>query len=153
MREVPESSVPASTGSKTITAETRTFEADRVEAANIDEWIGTVGRQWGENERAIFAARLCVAELFANVIEHGEAQAGRDHITVTLTRCTDGIGVEFLDTCARFDPTARVIAEQPDPRGSAAISGRGLMLIRAYTKELAYHNDGKYNHITLKIAR
>jgi anti-sigma regulatory factor (Ser/Thr protein kinase) len=63
------------------------------------------------------------------------------------------MGVEFLDAGARFDPTGRVIAEQSDSAGSSAISGRGLMLIRTYAKELAYRHDGTYNRVTLKIGR
>ena len=86
--------------------ETRVCEIDRGEVAKVDEWIEAVGRKWGESERTTFAARICVAELFANVIEHGNAKSDRDHITVTLTRRHDGIGIEFLDTCAPFDPTA-----------------------------------------------
>ena len=103
------------------TTETRIFEIDRNEVARADEWIEALGRRWGESPRTIFGARICVAELFANVIEHGIAKSDRDRITVTLARRHDGIGIEFLDTCARFDPSA-VTAPAP----SNSISPRQL---------------------------
>jgi anti-sigma regulatory factor (Ser/Thr protein kinase) len=143
--------VPSLTANENMTAETRTFEVDRDDAGKIDEWIETVGRRWGENQRTIFGVRLCIAELAANVIEHGIAKPGRDRIIVTLTRCSDGIGIEFLDSRARFDPTSAAVLEQPGSVHSVATKGRGLMLIRAYAKDLAYRYDGTYNRVTLRI--
>jgi anti-sigma regulatory factor (Ser/Thr protein kinase) len=134
-----------------MTVETQTFGVDRADAPKIDAWIETVGRRWGENQRTMFGARLCVAELAANVIEHGAAKADRDHIIVTLTRCRDGIGIDFLDSCAPFDPTGTAIAEPSASVDFAAIDRRGLALIRAYSTELAYRHDGMYNHVMLRI--
>jgi anti-sigma regulatory factor (Ser/Thr protein kinase) len=134
-----------------MTAETRTFLVDREDIGKIDDWIVTVGQGWGDDQRTIFGARLCVAELAANVLEHGIAKSDRDHMIVTLTRCSDHIGIEFLDSCARFDPTGWAIPERSDSLESVAVTGRGLMLIRAYAKEFAYRSDGTYNRVTLRI--
>ncbi len=131
--------------------ETRVCEIDRGEVAKVDEWIEAVGRKWGESERTTFAARICVAELFANVIEHGNAKSDRDRITVTLTRRHDGIGIEFLDTCAPFDPTAVAAPVLGNSIESATIGGRGLTLVRAYAKEFTHRYDGAGNRITLRI--
>jgi anti-sigma regulatory factor (Ser/Thr protein kinase) len=132
--------------------DTRTFNVDRSSAGEIDEWIETAGRRWGQDQRTVYGARLCVAELVANVIEHGIARSGRDHIVVTLTRRSDGIGIEFMDSREHFDPTGVTTGEQPSSIDAVAINGRGLMLVRAYATELAYRNDGTYNRVTLKIA-
>jgi anti-sigma regulatory factor (Ser/Thr protein kinase) len=148
---VPETSHASLTTDEGMTAQTRIFDAARDDVVKIDEWIETIGRRWGENQRTVFAARLCVAELAANVIEHGGAKPGRDRIIVTLAKCADGIAIEFQDSCARFDPTVETIAERPDTIESAAINGRGLMLIRAYAKEFAYRHDGTYNRVTLRV--
>src|SRR5262245_58103904 len=84
--------------------ETRQFGMSGSEVAAIDSWLETVGTRWGASERAIFGARLCVAELAANALEHGRARADADHIVVTLRRLGGGIDVEFLDSRAPFDP-------------------------------------------------
>ena len=132
--------------------ETLSFNAARAEADRIDTFIETTGRRWGVHQKTIFAARLCVAELFANAIEHGGAKSGHDRIIVTLARRGDGLGIEFLDPGAPFDPTAFALAEKPDTIDAVAINGRGLMLIRAYAGEFAYRHDGTYNRVTLSIA-
>ena len=115
--------------------ETRTFGINVDEVTAIDRWVEQVGAEWDQSERTIFGTRLCLAELAANVLEHGVAKPGADHIVVTLHRCRDGIGVEFLDSRAAFDPTSEIVAKTPAPTGSAAEGGRGLMLVRAYADE------------------
>ena len=51
--------------------QTRTFRATPEEISAADTWIEEVGRGWGIAERTTFGARLCVAEIAANVLEHG----------------------------------------------------------------------------------
>jgi len=132
-----------------MTAETQTFGANQTDAGAIDTWIEQVGRQWDDSPGTVFAARLCVAELANNVIEHGTPRSKDDHIVVTLTRCSDGIGIEFMDTRGQFDPT--IEHAELSQAASAYEGGRGLMLIRSYAKDLAYRHDGRYNRVSLKI--
>src|SRR5262249_38496059 len=109
------------------------------------------GTRWQVSERIIFGTRLCVAELAANALEHGVATSGRDQITVTLRRSTDGIGVEFVDSRRPFDPTRPVAAETATSLDSLEPGGRGLRLLHAYAADLAYHNDGTCNRVTFKV--
>jgi anti-sigma regulatory factor (Ser/Thr protein kinase) len=134
-------------------AKTRTFGISSGEIGALDCWIEAVGVRWGASARSVFGARLCVAELAANVLEHGIAKAdgGPDHITVTLDRCDDEIKIEFVDTRGPFDPTRQVAAapaanlESVDPRG------RGLRLLQAYARDLSYSRDGTRNRVTFRI--
>jgi serine/threonine-protein kinase RsbW len=156
VREATGASLTTSDTIDMSAAETLTFDAERREVERIDAWIETTGRRWGANEKTIFSARLCVAELFANAIEHAGAKSGHDRIIVTLARRGEGLGheglgIEFLDTCAPFDPTAFAVAQKPDTIDAIAANGRGLMLIRAYAREFAYRHDGTYNRVTLVI--
>ena len=115
----------------------------------LDDWVEEVGREWNISARTIFGARLCLAELVNNVIEHGRDRHDDDHIVVKLSRYDGGFEIEFMDTRGPFDPTGAVPRAQ-DLMDS--IGGRGLMLIHAYASELGYRYDGRYNHTTLKIA-
>lgn len=142
---------PTRSGCTETATATRILAADPGEVATVDEWIDSVGRGWALSEKTVFAARLCVAELFANVLEHGKAKPA-DRVTLTLLRRPDGLGVAFADTSAPFDPTTAVVPEQAQSIESAAIAGRGLMLVRAYAKDLAYHHDGAANHLTFFVA-
>jgi serine/threonine-protein kinase RsbW len=131
--------------------ETRTFGVSSGDLAAIDTWVAQVAHQWGESERTVFRTRLCIAELAANVLEHGSARSGDAYIAVTLSRLGDGIGVEFRDSGRPFDPTTAIAATQAFSIESAPAGGRGLMLVRAYAGDIVYCNDGACNRVTLKI--
>jgi anti-sigma regulatory factor (Ser/Thr protein kinase) len=127
--------------------QTRTFDVSVDGVTAMDGWIEHIAAQWGLSERAGFEARLCIAELAANVLEHGKARSRNDHIVITIDRSRDGIEVKFLDSRERFDPTApRPVADAPANSG-----GRGLVLLQAYARDLTYEADGDYNRVTFKI--
>jgi anti-sigma regulatory factor (Ser/Thr protein kinase) len=134
-----------------VTADTatRTFGVSPADVAAIDDWLEQVGLQWGTSPRAVFAARLCVAELAGNVVEHAVAGGGDDHLVITVRRSGKGMAIEFLDSRAPFDPTRGAAAPTPELIEAAAVGGRGLMLLRAYARDLTYSHDGKYNRISL----
>jgi anti-sigma regulatory factor (Ser/Thr protein kinase) len=132
--------------------ETRTFGVSAREVAAVDDWIVEVATHWGKSERTAFRTRLCIAELADNVLEHGGVPSAHDQIVVTLRHLGDGIGVEFLDTRAPFDPT-RELAPLPDAASIEALQpgGLGLRLVHAYARGLAYRNDGTRNRVTFRI--
>jgi anti-sigma regulatory factor (Ser/Thr protein kinase) len=129
--------------------ETRTFGVNPADARSMDDWAANVGGRWDIDTRTLFAARLCIAELFNNVIEHGTDRSGGDHVVLTLKRQDTGLVVEFMDTRGKFDPTNTIGRSE---RLVKAVGGHGLLLVRAYSSELGYHHDGKYNRTTLRIA-
>jgi anti-sigma regulatory factor (Ser/Thr protein kinase) len=125
----------------------RTFQINLDEVGDIDNWVENVAVESGANERTAFMARLCIAELASNVLEHSVSRSGSDHIVITIKRLADGIGIEFLDSRAAFDPTSKPL---PTPNPSNG-GGRGLVLLHAYADELTYTNDGSYNRVRFKI--
>jgi serine/threonine-protein kinase RsbW len=127
--------------------ETRTFGIGTQDVTAIDAWIEQVAAKWSANARSVFRARLCVAELAANVLEHG-SPGPDDRIVVTLCNVGDGVEVEFLDTLKPFDPTTASPTAKTQP---SEAGGLGLKLVHAYAEELSYSNDGTYNRVKLKI--
>src|SRR5262249_4034283 len=115
------------------------------------DWLEQVGARWSVNERTMFGARLCIAELAANALEHGVAISGEDHTVVTARHHPLGIELEFLDTRAPFDPTAKPARPRPETLASADAGGRGLSLVHSYADKLTYSHDGTYNRIRLII--
>ena len=131
--------------------ETRVFGVSRDDVAAIDNWLEQIGARWGVNERTMFGARLCIAELAANTLEHGVATSGEDNIIVTARRHPLGIELEFLDTRAPFDPTVKPARLRHETLDSVDAGGRGLTLIHSYADKLTYSHDGTYNRIGLII--
>src|SRR5262245_53871224 len=131
--------------------ETRMFGVSRDDVAAIDDWLEQIGARWAISERTMFGARLCIAELAANTLEHGVAISDDDHFIVTVRRRAFGIELEFLDSRAPFDPTTRPAKLREETLESAAAGGRGLLLIHSYADTLTYSHDGTYNRIKMTI--
>jgi hypothetical protein len=76
--------------------ETRTFGVSSEEVGAIDNWVEQVGLRWGESERTVFRARLCIAELAANVASiESASERGRGLLLIhayarDLSYCNDG---------------------------------------------------------------
>lgn len=131
--------------------ETRTFGMTRRDVALIDDWLEQVSERWNAGARAMFGARLCIAELAANAVEHGGPLSPSDRMVVTVRGLPDGIEVEFRDTSAPFDPTVKPSGRRANTLVTADPSGRGLELLHAFGRKLAYARDGIYNCVTLTI--
>jgi anti-sigma regulatory factor (Ser/Thr protein kinase) len=131
--------------------QTRTFQATPEGISAADAWIEEVGRRWGIAERTAFGARICVAEIAANVLEHGAARTESARLGVTLQRRASGLDVEIIDSGLPFDPTA--LPEQPLSASieAAHIGGLGLRLLRSYASEMTYRHDGVCNRLTLHL--
>jgi anti-sigma regulatory factor (Ser/Thr protein kinase) len=128
------------------TAETRSFIATQDQLSEMDGWIEDVGVRWGVAEDIVFRARVCVAEVAANLLEHGRAQADWDEISVTLRPSGATLAIEISDTGRAFDPTGAAEAPGPDTQG-----GRGLRLLRAYAASMTYRREGARNILSLRV--
>jgi anti-sigma regulatory factor (Ser/Thr protein kinase) len=132
-------------------AETGSFGISVSGITAIDRWIESVAVRWGNDLRVVFGARLCIAELAANVLEHGAAGVADDRITVTLRRCGDGLEIEFVNLGVAFDPTRKTALRPNGGRDRAAPGGFGLKLLHAFAHELSYRNDGRHNRVMLRV--
>ena len=79
---------------------------------------------------------LAVREAVINAIVHGNKQDPGLKVDVTITAGPDGLEAKVRDRGVGFDPDAT-----PDPTSEDNLlnmSGRGLLLIRAFVDEVAY---------------
>jgi anti-sigma regulatory factor (Ser/Thr protein kinase) len=52
-------------------AKTRSFAAAPDRIVELDNWIERTGAAWRVPEDVLFRGRVCVAEIAANLLEHG----------------------------------------------------------------------------------
>src|SRR5262249_23669713 len=110
----------------------------------MDSWIESVGKRWGVDDRTRFRARVCVSELANNIVEHGGVRPDRGDIALELRHMNPGLEIEISDPGVAFDPVARPPTDPDNER----IGGRGLRLVRAYTRSLSYRRDKDRNIMT-----
>src|SRR3954453_10974768 len=110
---------------------TRTFRGTPAEFSAADAWIEEISRKLGVADQTAFRARVCVAEVAANVLEHGGGTGEAAEITITLHAFDAGLDIEIKDTGRPFDITAAPTRGLPQSIESANIGGLGLHLIRS----------------------
>lgn len=129
----------------------REFPAAPDAIAAADDFLGDFGNTNAIPERVLFRARVCVAELMANALEHGQASPEADRFTISAE--WDGcstLDLEYTDTTAPFDPTRHEGAPDSAP-GSASEGGRGLRLMRGLASGCRYRHDGERNRVGLRF--
>jgi anti-sigma regulatory factor (Ser/Thr protein kinase) len=131
--------------------QSRTFRATPEDISAADAWIEEVGRHWGIAERTTFRARICVAEIATNVLEHGTSATEPAEFDVTLRRHGDGLDLEITDSGRPFNVTTAPAAELPQSIETARIGGLGLHLVRSYAEDISYHHDGGRNRLKLHL--
>lgn len=84
---------------------------------------------------------LAVAEVAANIVEHGPASI---ELTLNLRKFEDRVEADFDENGDPLPPD--VIESAREPEDILAESGRGLVLARAALDEFAYERAGDVNH-------
>ncbi len=132
--------------------QTRTFRVTPDEISAADAWVEEIGRCLGVDERTTFGARICVAEIATNVLEHGARPTEPAEVGVTLRRRGTGLDIEITDSGRPFDLTSEPELPPPETIETAQIGGLGLRLVRSYASEISYHHDGVRNHHKLHLS-
>ena len=87
----------------------------------------------------VFAMRLCLEEVLANIAMHGNSCG----VSITLAEEPRRFILSIGDDGPPFDP---VTADLPQGQ---EIGGNGLLLLRRYCSDLAYRREGERNRLTL----
>jgi anti-sigma regulatory factor (Ser/Thr protein kinase) len=80
------------------------------------------------------AARLVCEELVLNAFEHGGAR----NVTLTADPEKDPHVLIFEDDGAPFDPAAQPPLEGTDAQGDVSTRGRGLILVRSFSRSIEH---------------
>src|SRR5262249_7713234 len=129
-----------------LAPEARRFGITSEAVADMDRWVERTCRHWGVDNQLLFRARLCVAELATNVLEHGQVPAGSGAIDLALRHVPPGIEIELSDPGIPFDPTTWTWAVEPS---LDQFGGRGLRLVRSFARSINYRRDRNRNFLTV----
>ncbi len=102
-------------------------------------------RRHGQSEKIGNHIALCIEEMAGNVIQHGFAPGGKNHLSIRVLRKPDHWVLRFRDDCRAFDPIHYVPAEGRD--------ALGIRLVLAMADEVRYTYSLNLNNLTLKLAK
>ena len=102
--------------------------------------LEAVGRH-GYSDECMFAIRLALEEALTNAIKHGNGEDPGKRVQVRFDVDDERVVIVIRDQGEGFDPGG-----VPDPTVDENLekpAGRGIMLMRAYTDELTFRDQGR----------
>jgi serine/threonine-protein kinase RsbW len=114
--------------------------SDPAEARRVQDEIETALKAHEFPEREIFSIKLALEEALINAIKHGNQMNRSKKVMVAFRVSAERFDVRIADQGPGFDP-----ADVPDPVAVENLErpcGRGLLLMRHYMTEVAFHAPG-----------
>jgi anti-sigma regulatory factor (Ser/Thr protein kinase) len=137
--------------------ETLVVRAEIAEMARVWDWANLLGQRLALSQSTLFAIHLCFEEALSNIVQYGfasdrdESGNSRD-VHLTLERVDDTIIVTIKDYGVAFDPFEVAAPDAPATISEAPIGGRGIHLMRQFSRHIAYERRDGVNHLTLSFA-
>lgn len=101
----------------------------------------------GATERTRYAARLVCEEIVLNAFEHG----GAGTVTLEVDPSDDPNRLCFEDDGAPFDPLGRTTARESSAPEAVEMRGRGLILVRRFTRAMEHRLVDGRNRLTVLL--
>jgi serine/threonine-protein kinase RsbW len=103
--------------------------------------------------RSIYGVELVLEEILVNAIAYAFPAGGDHTIEVTVEVGRDALQLHFEDQGLAFDPL-----HAPDPAAPTALSqappgGRGLLLVRKFSRSVEYRRSHGRNRLSISLAR
>ncbi len=105
------------------------------------------------DEASLSYLRLCLYELAANSLEHGEFQGKRPVVSVSLSFGDTDIDVTYTDNAAPFSTAVKKSINVGDKIRQRSKRGLGLFLLQEIATELDYKRVRNENSTRFKIER
>lgn len=130
----------------------RTFKRSYAVLSDLFRFLDGFLDEHDIDERAAFAARLALEEVFTNMVKYSTSSA--DHVSVQITGGADGLVLVLVleDTGAEpFDPTIHPEPDLQAPLAQRRAGGLGLHLVRNLVDSIEHEYVDGANVITLRI--
>jgi serine/threonine-protein kinase RsbW len=114
--------------------------SDPTEARRVQEEIERLLGPHVPSDHDLFGIKLALEEALVNAIKHGNQMDRAKSVRISYRLLPDRFDVHITDEGSGFDP-----ADVPDPTAVENLErpcGRGLMLMRHYMSEVAFHGRG-----------
>ncbi len=123
--------------------------ASMAELPRLALWLESVLAALALGDRQAYALQLVAEEMVANVILHGRKPVGEVMIDLAVEAMPLRLIIE--DDAAPFDPTAMAEPAAPVDIETATIGGRGLPLVRRFSRGWRYSRIEERNRVEIMI--
>lgn len=123
--------------------------SDLTEARRIQDEIEEALQSSRYDDQDIFAIKLALEEALVNAIKHGNQMDPEKQVQISYAVTPERFDIRITDEGPGFNPD-----DVPDPtlpENLERCCGRGLLLIRKFMTDVAYHGCG--NIITMSKVR
>jgi anti-sigma regulatory factor (Ser/Thr protein kinase) len=126
------------------------IRAEGGEVRHASAWVEQTCRHWGVPPSEIGRLDVCLNEILANILSHGDDGALSVPIFLHLEVYRDEAGnkamVTVSDGGAAFDPLAYATPARAETLAEVKPGGLGLLMIRSSADSLGYrYSDGRNN--------
>jgi anti-sigma regulatory factor (Ser/Thr protein kinase) len=126
------------------------FAAEAASLPLLAGWTEAMVQRLSLAPRKAYALELCLEEIVANILLHGQLPGRGVQVRVSLK--VDPLRLIVEDDGAEFDPTLQPEAEVAADLDSAAIGGRGLALVRRFSVAMGYRREAGWNRLVIGLA-
>ena len=128
--------------------------AEIAELPRVYDWAEALGRRFGLSQSTLFAIQLCFEEALSNIARFGFADGENEVPRNTDVRLTveprgDTIVATIEDHGVAFDPLVAAAPVRPTAISEVPLGGRGIHLMRQFTRTLEYERRNGMNRLTL----
>ncbi|MBA4187354.1 MAG: ATP-binding protein [Planctomycetaceae bacterium] len=126
-----------------------TIASDLAEARRVQELVESALQNSAYCERDIFSIKLALEEALVNAIKHGNQMDPDKRVFVAYCIRPTRFEIKITDEGEGFNPE-----DVPDPTAIENLErpcGRGLLLMRGFMTEVAYH--GKGNCVSMALEK
>ena len=117
----------------------------------LADWVGQLAMALSLPRAVAYRLDLVLAEAVTNIIEHGCTEGVGQAIVIRCSRDGDALRVEIADDARPYDPTRRVEPPAVDRLEDATPDGRGIRLMRRYSRDMHYRYENDRNVLTLML--
>jgi len=138
-------------------SDTLVVQAEIAELARVWDWANMEGERLAVSQSTLFAIHLCLEEALSNILQYAfpddrDGNRGDKIVRLGLRREEDAILLTVEDHGIAFDPLEFVELPAPATLAEASIGGRGIHLMKEFTRHMAYERRDGTNRLTLRFA-
>ncbi len=104
---------------------------------SVEEFILKIASEFSIEEDKLYGIMLSVSEATTNAIYHANKQDANKSVTVVVTVTRHNFAVSIKDQGPGFNPVS--IPDPTQPENLLKDSGRGLFLMRAYSRSITFN--------------